>query len=320
MNGMVRTALTLLDGFIDNAAVFPPAQVPDSLAWAQHVDLLASSNASVLRSLAWPAGRLKELAVLASEKPLKRSQSEPFPVSVIGSYKGSLPPHNSDSKALLEAKSDWDLAVETDVRAMNDFAEYGALGLALGAYESKFPHPQLFSRCFATLNEIGAVDPVVEFSAAQASEDSFGDILLELAEAGVGIAKYRTGGPTPESVPSSESLAQFILDCYQAEVPFKLTAGLHSAVRHFNATLGGTEHGFLNILAAVNGLLNSDLSQREIAQILTETDGPKLLAHLQPLNPETREYFTSIGSCSVIEPIETFNTLIAFDSISFASN
>jgi len=59
------------------------------------------------------------------------------------------------------------------------------------------------------------------------------DTIAEARRGGAPIlAKFRTGGLAAELFPSPSDLAAVIVACHERGVPFKLTAGLHRAVRH----------------------------------------------------------------------------------------
>jgi hypothetical protein len=70
------------------------------------------------------------------------------------------------------------------------------------------------------------------------------------------LAKLRTGGVTPESIPSPAEVAEFIWDCARAPVPFKATAGLHHPVRAEHRLTYAPDgpravmHGFVNVFLA----------------------------------------------------------------------
>nr|BFE83965.1 hypothetical protein GCM10020093_065660 [Planobispora longispora] len=68
--------------------------------------------------------------------------------------------------------------------------------------------------------------------------------------AGAGL-KIRCGGLSAEAFPSPHDLGAFISHCAEHGIPFKATAGLHHAVRHFDPALGADRHGFLNLVLAV---------------------------------------------------------------------
>jgi hypothetical protein len=115
--------------------------------------------------------------------------------------------------------------------------------------------------------------------------------LVGLRERGAG-AKFRTGGAV---VPPVEALAERIVSCHAGvPLPFKCTAGLHSAVRHDGA------HGFLNVLVA-SGTAARGGTVHEVAAVLAETSADRLLAGLRRAG--TRGAFRSFGSCSVEEPL-----------------
>src|SRR5690606_4638017 len=80
-------------------------------------------------------------------------------------------------------------------------------------------------------------------------------------------AKLRTGGATADAVPTERELADFLDACLDRQLPFKLTAGLHHPVRHTDAASGLEQHGFLNVLAAVDEVLES-ADQTAVAAIL----------------------------------------------------
>jgi hypothetical protein len=62
--------------------------------------------------------------------------------------------------------------------------------------------------------------------------------------------KLRTGGVTPESIPPSKVIAEFLLSSAQHKLPRKATAGLHVPVPNDNAEIGARMHGFLNFFCA----------------------------------------------------------------------
>ena len=111
--------------------------------------------------------------------------------------------------------------------------------------------------------------------------------------------KFRTGGVTADAFPSPEELAQSISAALDRELPFKCTAGLHHAVRQTDAETGFTHHGFLNVLAATRACLDGG----DTRATLEQTDPGKLLDGLDDDTlARTRRWFTGFGSCSILEP------------------
>lgn len=121
-------------------------------------------------------------------------------------------------------------------------------------------------------------------------------------------AKYRTGGITSELFPSVQELAAFISEAVSRRVPFKLTAGLHEAVRYCNSTTGFTHHGFLNIAIAV-ARAHTGASVDELITVLASTDAGKLIEEFNSGSVAWRESFTSFGTCSIPEPTSSLERL-----------
>jgi hypothetical protein len=112
--------------------------------------------------------------------------------------------------------------------------------------------------------------------------------------------KFRTGGLDADLFPSETTLAAWIDAALDRETPFKCTAGLHHAVRHTDPATGFEHHGFLNVLAATRATLDGG----DVEAVLAERDGAALVAALPDADTlaRTRRWFTSFGSCSVIDP------------------
>lgn len=110
------------------------------------------------------------------------------------------------------------------------------------------------------------------------------------------MLKLRCGGPDVRDIPSACQLGGAIQHCVENDVAFKLTAGLHHAVR------GERELGFVNILAAVNAAIDGS----DPVPALLESDA----AALKVANPEAvRRLFRSIGTCSIDEPLNDLRAL-----------
>ncbi|WP_063819393.1 hypothetical protein [Herbidospora cretacea] len=121
--------------------------------------------------------------------------------------------------------------------------------------------------------------------------------------------KIRCGGLTREAFPSPEEVARFITFCARNAIPFKATAGLHHAVRHYDTTLGVWRHGFLNLLLATHAALHDG----DPLPILASSEADRL-ARLAVAVPEeealrTRESLVSYGSCSTAQPIADLREL-----------
>jgi hypothetical protein len=115
-------------------------------------------------------------------------------------------------------------------------------------------------------------------------------------------AKFRTGGLEPDDHPSETELAHFIAAAQQRALRFKLTAGLHHAVRTSDPEQGFEQHGVANVLLA-----SSLDDEAAMAEVLAERDGRALAQRLQALNADDvsrlRGSFASFGCCGVTDPL-----------------
>jgi hypothetical protein len=148
--------------------------------------------------------------------------------------------------------------------------------------------------------------------------------VARLAERKLG-AKARTGGVRAEEIPSPSALAAFLDACVRQGVPFKLTAGLHHAVRglhpltYHRDSARAMFHGFLNVFVATAVLVaGHDLASATAA--LEETDGANFRFDGESVAwreraadwaalARTRELFGSLGSCSFDEPMADLGAL-----------
>ncbi|HEX6248279.1 MAG TPA: hypothetical protein VFZ64_10445 [Nocardioidaceae bacterium] len=122
--------------------------------------------------------------------------------------------------------------------------------------------------------------------------------------------KFRTGGVAAEAFPTPTELATCIDAALDRELRFKCTAGLHHALRHrvsegFERPVD--QHGFLNVLAATRAALDGGAAD-DVAAVLATTDASQVRDALATAGSEglvsARRWFTSFGSCSVLEPLE----------------
>ena len=118
--------------------------------------------------------------------------------------------------------------------------------------------------------------------------------------------KVRTGGTTAGAFPGVEDLAEALATCVRLSLPFKLTAGLHNALRHRDPHTGFAHHGFLNVLAAVSAALAAGPQSRALAGLLGDTDSARVAGLIARMPVDrihrVRELFTSFGTCSIDEP------------------
>lgn len=146
---------------------------------------------------------------------------------------------------------------------------------------------------------------------------------LDAVQAAGSFAKIRTGGVTPDAIPSVDAVASFILACGARRLPFKATAGLHHPIRSLRPLTYEPDaptavmHGFVNVFLAAAFLWHGESG---IAPVLAETDPAAFRfderAHWRTLSlsadqvAQARAHFAhSFGSCSVEEPISELERL-----------
>jgi hypothetical protein len=128
------------------------------------------------------------------------------------------------------------------------------------------------------------------------------------------VAKLRTG-PTPTwPWPDEHELAGFLVDTAALGTPFKLTGGLHHAVRGTYEVGGVPEenHGLLNVLLATSAAL-SGAGVAEVTALLALREGSALAEVVGSWTDataiRTREAFTAYGCCTVTDPVDELAAL-----------
>lgn len=126
-----------------------------------------------------------------------------------------------------------------------------------------------------------------------------------------GQAKFRTTATEKREWPDERALANFIRVCIDHDLGFKLTGGLHHAIRTSNGK-AGPQHGVLNVLSAVRyGLNGEDVD--ELVPRLARTDATALVEDLVGMSAAdaaiVRAFFTSFGCCDAMDPIRELEAL-----------
>jgi hypothetical protein len=129
------------------------------------------------------------------------------------------------------------------------------------------------------------------------------DTLAAARAGGARLApKFRTGGLAAELFPTPVELAAVICACRDRQLPFKLTAGLHHAVRHTDSETGFVHHGFVNVLAGC--LVAADGAEvADVAELLGATSPARLVEAVHQQRDTTRPLWIGFGSCSIPEPL-----------------
>ena len=136
--------------------------------------------------------------------------------------------------------------------------------------------------------------------------------------------KLRTGGIKKDQFPSIPEVACVIKQCNLNKVPFKVTAGLHHPIRHFDDSVNTKMHGFINVIGAT--LLDQALNLKieEIENILAEENPSQFLfkedffkwknyqIHSELIYKGRIKTIISFGSCSFDEPKQDLQSLKLF--------
>ncbi len=272
----------LFAGLVDDAAVFPPGLAPLPDAVDGHRAHRAAWYADLVGPLLVPATMLTD-DVPVSLRPVEQAPE----VGLVGDAGlDRLGP-------LAERLIGQGLRLTQLEAAVAKRGEDPLPGVArLIELAAGFPNLAVFAEIPLTYGLLGALD--------------------ELARARTGgtriAPKFRTGGLAAELFPTPADLARVIVACRDRGLPFKLTAGLHRAIRHNDPETGFVHHGFLNILAASIAAAGGAGSEA-VRHTLTSTDPVPLIEAVRADRDHDRPLWTSFGSCSIHEPLDDLTSL-----------
>jgi hypothetical protein len=276
----------LFTGLVDDAAMFPPGNAPLDDALRAHLTHRSAWYADVVGPLLVPADRVVELADLVATQGLSDSTTEPLRIGVIA-------PTGLDPARRAVAQVEADGAVEVV-----------AVELPLAAVDD----------LSSAWSELGRPTRALwwEIDRAGYLREQLGRLAGAARTAGPGGAKLRTGGLDPAAVPSEAELAAFLRHAIDLDLAFKLTAGLHHAVRGPDPASGQDQHGVLNLLCAVKAALNG-AEVDELAELLAEGDAEPLVARANAMSEADasvmRAFWSSFGCCGVTDPIDELAAL-----------
>ncbi|MFE4970754.1 hypothetical protein ACFRAR_01390 [Kitasatospora sp. NPDC056651] len=296
----------LFRGLFDDAAVFPPGNLPVVQAVPAHRVHRAAWYAEAVGPFLCGAGRLGELAAAVTNSPEAAGTSAAGGATAVtaagveGGTAGAdgsvaagdpplkvglvLPGGSAELAPALAAAAPFELAgVELATR---DAAE------AVAALDLLLPPD---------------VPAAIEVPRELLRGDGLDDVLDVLVNSPY-RAKFRTGGLVAAAFPDEEELAAFLTGCAQRGLPYKCTAGLHNAVRHTDPETGFEHHGFLNVLLAAQ-----ETDRAAAAAVLAERDGEVLAKAVRALTDRQvtviRNSFTAFGTCSITEPLDDLAAL-----------
>ncbi len=263
-------------GLVDDAAIFPPGDAPLPEATAAHG----------ARRSQWYAGLVGSFVLRDTDLPRVRGFDAPLSVVVTGGAGQIAGPMGLAQRIGLSVAG-----LEIALRDPDDLA--GNARRVVAAVDA--------ARADGVLAD--DVPVYVELPRGEVSA-SWLAAADEVASAELRL-KFRTGGPDAEAFPGATEVARWVDAALDRETPFKCTAGLHRALRHRDPETGFEHHGFLNLLVATQHLFDGGSTDDAVA-ILDRTDPATVVAAARDTALErARRWFTSFGSCSVTEPLDS---------------
>jgi hypothetical protein len=267
----------LFTALVDDAAVFPPGNAPLAEAVRRHRIHRASPYAACVGPLLVPASGAGELRGILGDQT--RHAEEALRVAVVG-RPGTPAAEVADAVSLLGGTAGVEV-VGVELGWTPDWRET-SFGLPLS----------------------------LEVPRGPAQLDAIADLATEVSDSAPLQAKFRTGATDTWAWPDEGELATFIRAAVDQDLGFKLTGGLHHAVRGTHD--GQQQHGLLNVLVAVRWALNGD-EVDELRPLLAERDPAVLVAHTIRMSAAdaaiVRAFFTAYGCCEVTDPIGELTTL-----------
>lgn len=291
---MIRPPLrSLLAGLIDYAGLFPPAALDMKPAVKKFATHRKSPHALMLARFVVPASRLDEFAA-ARQKIRDASR---WGLSVLfgpdlDTGRGQIDAFQGEHGHLA--------TVEAVEYRPSSFEDVGSAGAILGGVDTFFELPH-------------AVDPSPWMAAVRATQSAGGALRG---------AKIRTGGVTPDLIPTSAEVARFLVAARDAGLPFKATAGLHHPLRgeyplsYEDDSETAVMHGYLNVFLAAAALHAGRLDRDGAERLLDETDVTSFRLGRRGVTWRGREipelglaasrdsFAVSYGSCSFEEPVD----------------
>lgn len=286
----------LLQGLVDDAAVFPPGNAPVEQAWADHLALRAGRYGDLLGPLLVGTSGAASLAGVSAAAPPVDDQetggAEQAPVRV-----GVVARAGTPVEDLADAVATLRRAPHVRVSSVEVAHDDG--GRWRRALDLDLPVAVEVGRDPAA--QVRAMDELVTRS------QGHGHSL---------IVKLRTQSTPGAPVPTPRELADFLDGVRRHGLPFKLTGGLHHAVAgEAPQPGGGTEwqHGVLNVLVATHYLDGRDLPLPSLEAVLELEDAEGLTSILRGLDDHDvaalRARFASFGCCCVTDPLDELTRL-----------
>lgn len=301
----------LVTALFDYAGLFPPAKLDMAQACEHFAYTRMQAHAFMLGRFVCPASKLHILSQCAS-------------IMMPGTHATSGYREHADIlqpwalSAIIDGPLDDSLEL---IEAFDEHHSYQEHGLAhVETIELKATSPNFIDHSLDIIPE-----DIMPFFELPIDQDCRG--FVAALAGNNAAAKIRCGGIKPELIPSAQSVAEFLLACHNARVPFKATAGLHHPLRsEYNLTYQPDSprarmHGFVNVFLAATAIKHFDIDSTTLLDLLNEHnpdafcwEQDRIQWHDLSIEAShittTRESFAlSIGSCSIDEPVEDLQHL-----------
>jgi len=314
---MLPSFQALMTGIIDDAGLFPPAQLELTEAFDRYLGSSSGPDGWMLARFVIPAVRLDELSPLLGKVV---HVDRPVRLAVLGRGGAS--------------RAGFASAVTSDITDIRRFSLQHAGRVVIDQIELRLTEApdeiaSAAGDALEQLTDLPAVVPFFEIPLLEGWRARLARAVGALSAAAasgrpVGL-KIRCGGLDAAAVPSPVAVAAALSSCRRARIPVKATQGLHHPVRHFDGELETTAHGFLNLfVAGVLGYVHALPEERLLGIVVdedpaafrftTETlawDG--LSAGIDDIVVARRTTVTTFGSCSFAEPRDDLRALGLID-------
>lgn len=321
MDDTIRAFAT---GLIDYAGLFPPARLGMADACREYAGHRRADRAWMLGRFVVPASRLPELA---AEVENVAGDGDPALALTVLTGGGE-----SDDSALEEMREGLartaDFVRDHGGRVVVEVVET-RLPTSLAGSDDVVALRAFLESCAAAAAAAGMTAVDLYFEGAPGAGAHGADVAVAEALAATHCAvmrgrtgyKLRCGGEEPTAYPPVRRVAEVLLNCRDLEVPLKLTAGLHHAVRRLVKRDGATHHGFLNVLGAGilamarhagQDVVEACVAEGEPSAFALDAEGFRwrdVLASPAEVRDARRRLVTGFGSCSFDEPVDDLRSL-----------
>lgn len=316
-----------MNGIIDYAGLFPPAELPLDKAIHNYANYRKDNDSWMLSRFVIPASKLSELNSYADEL---FTADNPFKFSVLGKKTKTIAGFKEEINAVInfctifcEKHADLVATDMMEVRLPHEALRLQRVGLIKNLLNDTAEQFQASPLAPSTIFYEGLFDEkwrsnnkaIIQALAIHNNEFPSDDNYQS------SNYKIRCGGVKKELFPSVEQVA-FILNCTRDHgVSLKATAGLHHPVRHYAAEVETKMYGFLNVFGGAMMAHTNNFNEEKLQEILREENPQQFqftdkafgwkgkTVSTRQIKSLRKNMLLSYGSCSFDEPREDLQKL-----------